>query len=83
MYLWTSQPERSFPITVSTTHALPNLSSDSIKSWYKKVAVSAALVSSEGEEAYVLSAHVALALLREIPRLQCYDTNHYIDLDKT
>ena len=48
-----------------------------------KVAVSAALVTAEVEEAYVLSAHVALALLREIPRLQCYDTNHYIDLDKT
>ena len=50
---------------------------------YKKVAVSAALVTAEVEEAYVLSAHVALALLRDIPRLQCYGTNHYIDLDKT
>ena len=30
LYLWMSQPERSFPVTVSTTHALPNLSSDSM-----------------------------------------------------
>ena len=50
---------------------------------YKKVAVTAALITSEGEEAYVLSIHVALALLSDLPLLQCYDTNNYIDLDKT
>ena len=50
---------------------------------YKKVAVTAGLITSEGEEAYVLSIHVALALLSDLPLLQCYDTNNYIDLDKT
>jgi hypothetical protein len=37
---------------------------------YKKIAVSAGLVTSDEEEPTVLSAHVALALLRDIPRLQ-------------
>ena len=44
---------------------------------YKKVAVTAGLVTSAEEEAWVLSMHVALALLRDLPLLQSYDTNTY------
>jgi hypothetical protein len=50
---------------------------------YKKVAVTAGLVTSAEEEAWVLSMHVALALLRDLPLLQSYDTNTYIDREKT
>ena len=50
---------------------------------YKKIVVSAGLVTSEEEEAWCLSAHVALALLRDIPLLQSHDTNRYIDLGYT
>ena len=41
---------------------------------YKKVVVSAGLVTPDEEESQVLSAHVALALLRDIPLLQSHDT---------
>ena len=50
---------------------------------YKKVVVSAGLVTPDEEESQVLSAHVALALLRDIPLLQSHDTGRYIDPEKT
>jgi hypothetical protein len=50
---------------------------------YKRVAVSAVLVTPDGEESTVLSAHVALALLRDIPRLHSHDTSRLIDPEKT
>ena len=50
---------------------------------YKKVAVTAGLVTSAEEEAWVLSMHVALALLRDLPLLKSYDTSTYIDQEKT
>ena len=50
---------------------------------YKKIVVSAGLVTSEEEEAWCLSAHVALVLLRDLPLLKSHDTSRYIDLDKT
>ena len=50
---------------------------------YKKVAVTAGLITSAEEEAWVLSMHVALALLRDLPLLQSYDTTNYIDQEKT
>jgi hypothetical protein len=50
---------------------------------YKRVVVSAGLVTPDGEESTVLSAHVALALLRDIPHLQSHDTSRLIDPEKT
>ena len=50
---------------------------------HKKVAVSAGIVTSEEEESWVLSMHVALALLHDLPLLQSWDTKTFIDLDKT
>ena len=50
---------------------------------YKRVVVSAGLVTPDGEESTVLSAHVALALMRDIPRLHSHDTSRLIDPEKT
>ena len=50
---------------------------------YKKVVVSAGLVTPEGEDSTVLSAHVALALLRDIPHIQSHETSRLIDQEKT
>ena len=50
---------------------------------YKKVVVSAGLVTLDGEESTVLSARVALALLSDFPLLQSHDTGRFIDPDKT
>jgi hypothetical protein len=50
---------------------------------YKKVVVSAGLITPEGEEPTVLSAHVALALLRDIPHIQSHETSRLIDPEKT
>ena len=50
---------------------------------YKKVVVSAGLITPEGEESTVLSAHVALALLRDIPHIQSHETSRLIDPEKT
>ena len=50
---------------------------------YKKVVVSAGLVTPEGEESTVLSARVALALLRDIPHIQSHETSRLIDQEKT
>ena len=51
---------------------------------YKMVAVSAGIVTAEEEEVQSLLAHVALALLRDLPLLQCYDTgSRMIDQEKT
>ncbi|KOO28254.1 hypothetical protein Ctob_013538, partial [Chrysochromulina tobinii] len=56
---------------------------DEPKVVYKKIVVSAGLITPEGEESTVLSAHVALALLRDIPHLQSMETSRLIDPEKT
>ena len=51
---------------------------------YKKVAESAGVVTAEEEEVRKLPVHVALALLRELPLLRCYDTgSNSIDQERT